>query len=350
MKLLVTGGAGFIGSNFVHYWQGAHPQDEIVVFDKFTYAGHLENLQDIPLVSNFHIFRGDICDANAVRDVMEGRDAVIHFAAESHVDRSIINPQEFLQTNVIGTGILLEAARDLGISIFHHVSTDEVYGSLPLDKPDLKFNEESPYNPHSPYSASKAASDHLVRAYHKTYGLPVTITNTSNNFGPWQDPEKLIPRFVTNLMDARKVPLMGEGENVRDWIHVIDHCRAIDMVVHGALEDEKLVGETFCVGADSERTNMEITKQILKLTGNDESMIEYIPHRLGHDSRYAIDSSKIRKVLGWQPQYSLEEWLGRTVSWYAKNRVWWEMLKEGRPVIDPSIQTELKAKRKGEYE
>lgn len=323
MKLLVTGGAGFIGSNFVRYGKERHPGYQFAVLDKLTYAGHKENLSGL----DTEFILGDICDPKMVAQAMLGVDVVIHFAAESHVDRSILGPVKFVQTNVIGTQVLLEEALRQKIKLFHHVSTDEVYGELPLDRPDLKFNEHTPYDPHSPYSASKAASDHLVRAWHKTFGLPVTITNTSNNYGPYQDPEKLIPRFITNLIDGKKVPLMGNGENVRDWIYVIDHCRAIDLIIHAALKDENLIGQTFCVGGDSERTNFQVTMAVLKLFGKDGSWIERIPHRPGHDSRYAVDSSKIRQTLNWQPQHAFEEWLEKTVDWYRKNEAWWRPLK-----------------------
>ncbi len=323
MKLLVTGGAGFIGSNFVRYWQRKYPKDPITVLDKLTYAGRKENLSGLDV----DFIQGDICKHKDSARAMKGINIVIHFAAESHVDRSILGPAEFVQTNIIGTQVLLEVALRQKIKLFHHVSTDEVFGELPLDRPDLKFNERTPYDPHSPYSASKAASDHLVRAWHKTYSLPVTLTNTSNNYGPYQDPEKLIPRFITNLIDGEKVPLMGKGENVRDWVYVEDHCRAIDLIVHAALKDAKLIGQTFCVGGNSERTNLQITRAILKLFGRDKSWIEPIPHRLGHDSRYAIDSSKIRRLLNWQPQHNFEIWLEKTVAWYQKNEKWWRPLK-----------------------
>lgn len=350
MKLLVTGGAGFIGSNFVRYWLNTHSKDEVIILDKLTYAGHLENLQGIPKNGEFSFVQGDICDAGLVSDVIRGVDVVVHFAAETHVDRSIVGQGEFLRTNVWGTYVLLEEARKSSIKLLHHVSTDEVFGSLPLDRPDVKFSETSPYNPHSLYSASKASSDHLVRSYHDTYGLPVTITNTSNNYGPWQDPEKLIPRFVTNLLTGQKVPLMGKGENVRDWIYVDDHCRAIQMVIEAAIYDESLIGETFCVGGNSERTNLNITQEILKLLGKDNSFIEPIADRLGHDKRYAIDTAKIKKVLGWEPQGDFEYLLSKTVEWYKNNERWWKPLKEGRPAIDPSVQNELRVKNKKEIE
>lgn len=337
MKMLVTGGCGFIGSNFVRYWQNKYPHDEITVLDKLTYAGHRENLTGL----NFRFVHGDICEPKVVSEAMDRVGIVVHFAAESHVDRSIVGPGVFLQTNVIGTQVLLEEARRQNIKLFHHVSTDEVFGSLPFNRPDLKFNEQSLYAPNSPYSASKAASDHIVRAYHKTYGLPVTLTNTSNNYGPYQDPEKLIPRFVTNLLEGKKVPLMGEGENIRDWCYVGDHCRAIDVIVHAALDREKIVGETFCVGGNAEISNLQVTHEILRMLGKDESWIEHVPHRLGHDERYAVDSSKIKRVLGWKPAFDLEIWLEQTIEWYKENPWWWRPLKEGRPIIDPEMQINM---------
>lgn len=338
MKILVTGGAGFIGSNFVRYWRQKYPQDKITVLDKLTYAGHKENLTGL---NNVDLVQGDICNPDIVREVLQGVKAVVHFAAESHVDRSITGPGVFLQTNVIGTQVLLEESRLANVSLFHHVSTDEVFGSLPLDNKDVKFTESTPYHPHSPYSASKAASDHLVRVWHDTYGLPITISNTSNNYGPYHDPEKLIPRFITNLLVGEKVPLMGKGENVRDWCYVSDHCEAIGMIVNAALQDPNIIGETFCVGGDSERTNLQVTHELLKLFGRDETWIQPIEHRLGHDARYAIDSSKIREVLGWKPKHNFEEWLAETVNWYNKNEWWWRPLREGRPIVDPEVQLQL---------
>ncbi len=345
MKILVTGGAGFIGSNFVHYWHKKYPKDEIVVLDKLTYAGHRENLKDIE-GKKVKFIKGDICDPEVVKRAIRGIDVVAHFAAETHVDRSVLGPDVFVQTNVVGTQVMLQNALGAGVKLFHHVSTDEVFGELPLNRPDLKFNEKSPYNPHSPYSAAKASADHMVRAWHRTYGLPVTITNTSNNYGPWQDTEKLLPRFITNLILGKKVPLMGKGENVRDWIYVLDHCRAIDTIIHAALKDEKIIGQTFCVGGNSERSNLQITREILKLMGKDESWITHIEHRLGHDSRYAIDSSKIKRVLGWKPEHKFEDWLPATVKWYKENKWWWKPLREGRPIVDPEVQKNLRARER----
>lgn len=329
MKILVTGGAGFIGSNFVHYYLKNHPKDNLVVLDKLTYAGHKVNLKGLDL----EFIKGDIANPKIVDKAFAGIDIVVHFAAESHVDRSIIGPEEFIKTNIVGTQVLLQAALRHDIRHFHHVSTDEVFGSLPAD-PSIKFTEETPYKPHSPYSASKASSDHLVRSWFDTYHLPVTITNTSNNYGPFHDPEKLIPRFITNLILGKKVPLMGRGENIRDWCFVTDHCRAIDMVISASQKDKDIVGQTFCVGGNAERTNLQVTQELLKILSLDESRIEFVPHRLGHDSRYAIDSSKINRVLGWIPEHTFEESLLLTVRWFQENQDWWLGLLKDRPSID----------------
>ncbi|MEK7616955.1 MAG: dTDP-glucose 4,6-dehydratase [Patescibacteria group bacterium] len=333
MKILVTGGAGFIGSNFIHYWLEYHPQDQIVNLDALTYAGHLESLKDLKTNPNYSFIKGDICDEAFVGKAMEGMDLVVHFAAESHVDRSIIDPLQFVRTNVLGTAVLLNAALDTKVKRFHHISTDEVFGQLgPKDPP---FNENTPYSPRTPYSASKAGSDHLVRSYYQTYGLPITITNCSNNFGPYQDIEKLIPRFITNLLEGKKVPLMGEGENIRDWLYVDDHSRAIDTVLQ-----KGELGETYCVGGE-EKTNIEVAKKILKILEKDESWIENVGHRLGHDFRYAIDDRKL-KSLGWQPAHPFDEWLLETVRWYKKNAWWWKPLKKGRPNVDRVAQKSYK--------
>src|SRR3989344_3555363 len=319
MKLLVTGGAGFIGSNFIKYWLENHLEDKIVNFDKLTYAGHIESLKDIEKSAswrtNYQFIQGDICDGDAVTSAMNGVDTVVHFAAESHVDRSVIDPAVFIKTNVLGTGVLLNAALDKKIKRFHHVSTDEVYGHLELNDPP--FTEKTAYAPRTPYSASKAGSDHLVRAYFETYALPITITNCANNFGPFHDPEKLIPRFVTNLLEGQKVPLMGNGENIRQWLHVIDHARAIETVL-----EKGAIGETYMVGGE-EKTNLEVTKKILELLAKDEFQIEYVEHRLGHDFRYAVDDSKLRS-LGWKPEHNFDEWLNETVKWYKENKWWWK--------------------------
>ncbi len=329
MKLLVTGGAGFIGSNFIHYWLKNHPDDQVVNLDALTYAGHLESLKDVETNPNYKFVKGDITDSEVVHQVMEDVDIVVHFAAESHVDRSIIDPLKFVKTNVLGTAQLLEAALDAKVRRFHHISTDECFGQLGPDDPP--FNEQTPYAPRTPYAASKAGSDHLVRAYHQTYGLPITITNCSNNFGPYQDPEKLIPRFITNLLEGQKVPLMGKGGNIRDWLYVEDHSRAIDVVLQKGQE-----GETYCVGGE-ERTNLEVTKKILELLEKDESFIDYVNHRLGHDFRYAIDDSKL-KSLGWKPEHNFDEWLEKTVRWYQENGRWWKSFKKDRPNVDRIAQ------------
>ncbi len=333
MKLLVTGGAGFIGSNFIHYWLNSHSQDQVINLDVLTYAGHLESLKDIEESAswrtNYKFVQGDITDPEVVKEAMIGVDIVVHFAAESHVDRSVIDPLLFVKTNVLGTAILLNAALDAKIKRFHHISTDEVFGQLgPNDPP---FDEKTKYDPRTPYSASKAGSDHLVRAYFETYGLPVTISNCSNNFGPYHDPEKLIPRFITNLLEGQKVPLMGKGENIRDWVYVEDHNRAVDII----LEKGK-VGETYCIGGE-EKSNFEVTKKLLEFLGKNESMIEFVEHRLGHDFRYAIDDAKIR-ALGWSPQAPFEERLKETVEWFKENEWWWKPLKNNRPNVDRVAQ------------
>jgi len=324
MKLLITGGAGFIGSNFIRYWLKKYPQDKILNLDKLTYAGNLVSLRDVENNPNYTFVKGDICDGRLLNKLMEEIDMVVHFAAESHVDRSISGPQVFVKTNVIGTQVLLDAAVKNKIKRLHHISTDEVYGALP-DKGKEKFNENWPFRPNSPYAASKAGADCLVRAYFKTYGLPVSITNCSNNFGPYQFPEKLIPLVITNLMEDKKVPIYGDGLQVRDWLYVEDHCRAIDLVVH----DEKSVGETYCVGGlTKDIPNLEVIKKILKIMGKNESHIEYVKDRPGHDRRYSVDWSKIKKALAWQPKYDFDTWLEKTVKWYQNNTNWWKPLKE----------------------
>ncbi|MCL4365983.1 dTDP-glucose 4,6-dehydratase [Patescibacteria group bacterium] len=329
MRILVTGGAGFIGSNFIHYWAKFHPDDQIVNFDALTYAGHPESLKDIEGNSNYRFIQGDIADADAVNGAMKGIDVVVHFAAESHVDRSVLNPLEFVRTNVLGTATLLDVALGAKVKRFHHISTDEVYGQL--QQSDPPFTENTPYAPRTPYSASKAGSDHLVKAYFETYGLPITITNCANNYGPFHDPEKLIPRFITNLLEGKKVPLMGQGENIREWLHVEDHAEAIDFILQ-----KGQIGETYLIEGE-ERTNLELTKIILQILGMDESMIEFVEHRLGHDFRYAINGEKLKK-LGWERKHSLKEDLPKVVDWYKENEWWWKPLKEGRPVVDRIAQ------------
>lgn len=320
-KILVTGGAGFIGSNFVHYWIKNYPQDLIVVLDKLTYAGNLENLESVKDKITF--IKGDICNAKIVDQAVAGTSVLVHFAAETHVDRSIVNSDEFIKTNVLGTQVLLEAARKNKIKKFHHVSTDEVLGSLPLDSKQ-KWNEQSPYNPRSPYSASKAASDHLVRAYYHTYNVPVTISNCSNNIGPYCFPEKLIPLAITNLLLGKKVPLFTPGNQVREWLYVEDHCSAIDLILQ-----KGKAGETYFVGPDNpEVSNLEIVKLILKIMNLPESQIEFVKDRPGHDQKYSMDHSKITTELGWQPKYKLNEALQRTIEWYKENKQWWSQLKQ----------------------
>lgn len=321
--ILVTGGAGFIGSNFIHYYLKNHSEDKLINLDLLTYAGNLSTLQDIANHSNYKFIHGDIRDANLVDKIMADVDIVVHFAAESHVDRSIMEPALFLETNVMGTQVLLDAALRHKIKRFHHISTDEVFGALELNTSD-KFNEQTPYKPHSPYSASKAASDHLVRAYGDTYGLPFTLSNCSNNYGEYHFPEKMIPLAITNLIDDKKVPIYGDGLYVRDWLYVQDHCQGIDLILQN--------GENFKTylfgGLYKDVNNLELIKMILKIMNKDESYIEYVKDRPGHDRRYSVDFSKTKEALGWQPSVSLEEGLQRTVAWYKNNEAWWRPLKE----------------------
>jgi dTDP-glucose 4,6-dehydratase len=322
MKLLVTGGAGFIGSSFIRYWLKNHPDDQVVNFDKLTYAGNLESLKDISDNPQYTFIQGDITDPAIVDLAMQGVDYVIHFAAESHVDRSVLDPFVFVKTNVLGTAVLLDAALKYKVKRFHHVSTDEVFGSLELES-DKKFREDTPYDPRSPYSASKAGSDHLVRAYHEIFGLSITITNCANNFGPYHFPEKFIPLAITNLLEGKKVPVYGDGLNVRDWLYVDDHARAIEKVLLNGRN-----GETYLVGSMVEDIpNIEIVKKLLKLLDKDEGFIEFVTDRPGHDRRYAIDWSKIKNELGWEPEYDFDTYLERTVQWYKENEWWWKPLK-----------------------
>jgi dTDP-glucose 4,6-dehydratase len=324
MKILVTGGAGFIGSNFVRYWMKNHSDDTLINVDKLTYAGNSESLKDIENLPNYSFIQADICDVKKMDELFEGVDTVVHFAAETHVDRSILDPTPFVKTNVEGTVVLLNAALQHNVKRFHHISTDEVFGALPLNSP-LKFNENTPYDPRSPYSASKAGSDHLVRAYYHTYGLPITISNCSNNFGPYMFPEKLIPLAITNLMEGKKVPVYGDGLYVRDWLYVEDHCRAVDLIL-----SQGKVGETYLIGGLTEDIpNIEVIKRILKIMNKDESSIEYIKDRPGHDRRYAVDWSRMNKELGWQPEASFDEYLEKTVKWYIDNQDWWKRVKSG---------------------
>lgn len=324
MKLFITGGAGFIGSNFILYWMKNHPDDSIINFDALTYAGNLENLSSIEKNPHYSFIKGDITNSEIIEKAMLGVDTVVHFAAESHVDRSISGPAAFVKTNVLGTQILLDAAVKNNVKRFHHVSTDEVFGALELNSSE-KFNESTRYDPHSPYSASKAGSDHLVRAYHDTYGLPITISNCGNNYGPYHHPEKLIPLAITNLLESKKVPVYGDGLYVRDWIYVEDHARAIDLIL-----SKGKIGETYCVGGLMEDiNNKEVVMKIIKLLGKDESSIEYIKDRPGHDRRYALDWSKIKNELGWEPQGNFDELLAKTVEWYKQNENWWKSVKSG---------------------
>lgn len=324
--MLVTGGAGFIGSNFILYWLKNHPEDKIVNLDKLTYAGNLENLKSIEKLPNYVFAHEDICNPKAVNELIKKHsvDTIVHFAAESHVDRSIMDPAPFVKTNIEGTYVLLEAALKNKVARFHHISTDEVFGALKLDSTE-RFDEKTPYDPRSPYSASKASSDHLVRAYSVTYNLPVTISNCSNNFGPYQFPEKLIPLAITNLIENKKVPVYGDGLYVRDWLYVDDHCRAIDSILK-----KGKIGETYLIGGLTEDIpNIEVVKKILKLMGKGEDQIEYVKDRPGHDRRYAMDWSKINRELGWKPEHGFEDYLKLTIDWFVNNQNWWKRIKTG---------------------
>ena len=321
MKVLVTGGAGFIGSNFVHYLLREHPDYECVVLDKLTYAGNLENLEDIEHLPNYRFVHGDICDADSVADAMHGADAVVHFAAETHVDRSIVEAGSFVETDVYGTFVLLEAARSKGMQRFVHISTDEVYG----DCGDTPSREDAPLMPRSPYAASKTGADRLAFSYYCTYGLPVVITRCTNNFGPYQYPEKLIPLFVTNALEGKKLPVYGHGKNTRDWIYVEDHCRALDLVLHA----DGAVGEVFNIGAGEEHNVLEIADIILTVTEKPKDLVEHVPDRLGHVRRHAVDMVKIRERFGWEPKEDFRSAMERAIRWYAKNPAWWQRIKSG---------------------
>ena len=326
MKIIVTGGAGFIGGNFVHYMLKEHPEYQIICLDKLTYAGNMETLEPVMDNPNFTFVKADIADRDAVYALFEKEkpDVVVNFAAESHVDRSITDPGIFLQTNIIGTGVLLDACRIYGIKRYHQVSTDEVYGDLPLDRPDLFFTEETPLHTSSPFSASKASADLLVMAYHRTYGLPTTISRCSNNYGPYHFPEKLIPLMIANALNDKPLPVYGKGENVRDWLYVEDHCRAIDMIIH-----KGRVGEVYNIGGHNERTNLQVVKTVLKELGKSEDLITYVTDRPGHDMRYAIDPTKIHNELGWLPETKFEDGIRMTIDWYLNNREWWENIISG---------------------
>lgn len=326
MKLIVTGGAGFIGGNFVHYMLQEHPGDQIICLDKLTYAGNLSTLADVMDHPNFQFVKMDICDRDSVYGLFEKEkpDVVINFAAESHVDRSIENPEIFLQTNIIGTSVLMDACKKYGIQRYHQVSTDEVYGDLPLDRPDLFFTEETPIHTSSPYSSSKAGADLLVMAYYRTYGLPVTISRCSNNYGPYHFPEKLIPLMIINALHDRPLPIYGDGLNVRDWLYVEDHCRAIDLIIR-----KGKVGEVYNVGGHNEMRNIDIVKLICQELGKPESLITHVTDRKGHDRRYAIDPEKIHRELGWLPETKFADGIKKTIQWYLTHQKWWEDIISG---------------------
>ena len=327
MKFLITGGAGFIGSNYLHYVVNKYPNDYFVCIDDLTYAGNYNNIKDLENKENFKFVKGNICDENLVNNLFEQEkfDIVINFAAESHVDNSIKNPGIFIETNIQGTRVLLDASRKHNVKRYHQVSTDEVYGDLPLDRKDLLFTENTPIHTSSPYSSSKAGADLLVMAYYRTFGLPVTISRCSNNYGPYQFPEKLIPVVISKALNDEKIPVYGKGENVRDWIHVIDHNIGVDLIVR-----EGKVGEVYNLGGHSEKTNLEVVKTILKQMGKSEDLITFVTDRPGHDLRYAIDSSKVEQELGWDRTYDFESGIRETVDWYLNNKEWIEDIKTGK--------------------
>ena len=326
MTIVVTGGAGFIGSNFIYYYLNAHPEDRVICLDALTYAGNLTTLRPLMNEPRFRFVRGDICDRELLNGLFEAErpDAVVNFAAESHVDRSIDDPEVFLRTNVMGTAALLEVCRKFDVKRFHQVSTDEVYGDLPLDRRDLRFTEATPLRPSSPYSASKASADLLALACHRTYGQPVTISRCSNNYGPFQFPEKLVPLMIACALSDRPLPVYGTGENVRDWLYVEDHCRAIDAILQSGRD-----GEVYNVGGHNEMRNIDIVKLILRELGKSESLITFVPDRKGHDLRYAIDPTKIHRELGWLPEAKFADGIRRTIRWYLDNRRWWEEILSG---------------------
>lgn len=326
MTIIVTGGAGFIGSNFVFHMLQTHPDYRIVCLDKLTYAGNLSTLEPVLQQDNFRFVKADICDRQAVDKLFqeEKPDIVVNFAAESHVDRSIENPGIFLETNIMGTAVLMDACRKYGIQRYHQVSTDEVYGDLPLDRPDLFFTEETPLHTSSPYSSSKASADLLVMAYYRTYGLPVTISRCSNNYGPYHFPEKLIPLMIANALADKPLPVYGNGENVRDWLYVEDHCRAIDLIIHNGK-----VGEVYNVGGHNEKRNIDIVRIICQELGKPESLIVHVEDRKGHDRRYAIDPAKIHRELGWLPETKFEDGIKKTIKWYLEHKKWWQYIING---------------------
>lgn len=326
MKIVITGGAGFIGGNFVHYMLNKYKDYKIICVDCLTYAGNMETLDSVKDNSNFSFYKVDISDRDAVFNMFETEkpDMIANFAAESHVDRSIENPGVFLNTNVIGTGVLLDACRKYGIKRYHQVSTDEVYGDLPLDRPDLFFTEETPLHTSSPYSASKASADLLVGSYYRTFNIPVTISRCSNNYGPYHFPEKLIPLMIANALNGKDLPVYGTGENVRDWLYVEDHCIAIDLIIH-----KGRVGEVYNIGGHNERTNLDVVKTIIHELGKSEDLIKYVGDRMGHDMRYAIDPTKIHNELGWLPTTTFDEGIKKTIKWYLDNKTWWENIISG---------------------
>lgn len=326
MTIIITGGAGFIGSNFIFHMLKSHPEDDIICLDKLTYAGNLSTLAPIMDNAHFRFVHADICDSKAVDALFEEEhpDMVVNFAAESHVDRSIENPQIFLETNIIGTSVLMDACRKYGIKRFHQVSTDEVYGDLPLDRPDLFFTETTPIHTSSPYSSSKASADLLVLSYYRTYGLPVTISRCSNNYGPYHFPEKLIPLMIINALHDEPLPVYGDGQNVRDWLYVEDHCRAIDLILQ-----KGRVGEVYNVGGHNEMKNIDIVKLICKALGKPESLINYVKDRKGHDRRYAIDPAKIHRELGWLPETKFADGIEKTIKWYLEHEDWWQPIVTG---------------------
>lgn len=326
MKICVTGGAGFIGSNFIFYMLKKHPEDQIVCLDKLTYAGNLETLKPVMENPNFKFIKGDIADREFIFDLFEKEkfDIVVNFAAESHVDRSITDPEVFVRTNVIGTTTLLDACREYGIKRFHQVSTDEVYGDLPLDRPDLFFTEKTPLHASSPYSSAKASADLFVLSYHRTFGLPVTISRCSNNYGAYQFPEKFIPLIISRALADQDIPIYGTGENVRDWLHVDDHCSAIDLILRKGKE-----GEIYNIGGHNEKNNIQVVKVILKALNKPESLMKFVSDRKGHDLRYAIDPTKLENELGWKPTYTFEEGIPSVIDWYLENKEWWENIVSG---------------------
>lgn len=326
MNIIVTGGAGFIGGNFCHYMTAKYPEDRIICLDALTYAGNLETLEPIMEKENFKFIKADIADREAIYKIFETEkpDIVVNFAAESHVDRSITDPEIFLRTNIIGTSVLLDACRIYGIQRYHQVSTDEVYGDLPLDRPDLFFTEETPIHTSSPYSASKASADLLVQAYARTYGLPCTISRCSNNYGPYHFPEKMIPLMIANCLAEKSLPVYGNGENVRDWLYVEDHCIAIDLIIR-----KGTAGEVYNIGGHNERTNLEVVKTIIKALDKSEDLITYVKDRPGHDRRYAIDPTKIHNELGWLPTTTFDEGIQKTIQWYLDHKPWWENIISG---------------------